>query len=50
MDARAILDHRFLVAAYTVTWVVQLTYLAFLGLRWRSQKRTVERNRRKARR
>jgi hypothetical protein len=47
MDPRAILDHQFTVAAYTVTWVVQLSYLAFLGLRWRSQKRTIERNRRK---
>ena len=49
MDPRAILDHRFLVAAYTVTWVVQLTYLASLGLRWRSQKRTADRTRLKAR-
>lgn len=49
MDPRAILDHQFTVAAYTVTWVVQLSYLAFLGLKWRAQKRADERNRRNAR-
>jgi hypothetical protein len=40
MDERAILDHQFLVAAYTITWTIQLGYLAFLGLKWRAQKRT----------
>ena len=49
MDPRAILDHQFTVAAYIVTWVIQLSYLAFLGLKWRAQKRTAERNRRNAR-
>jgi len=39
MDQRAILDHEFLVAAYAVTWVIQLGYLAWLGLKWRAQKR-----------
>jgi len=39
MDQRAILDHDFVVAAYTVTWVIQLGYLAWLGLKWRAQKR-----------
>jgi len=39
MDQRAILNHEFTVAAYTVTWVIQLTYLAFLGLKWRAEKR-----------
>jgi hypothetical protein len=47
MDPRAVLDHQFRVAAYTVAWVVQLTYLALLGLKWRSLKRTAERHRRK---
>jgi hypothetical protein len=26
--------HRHLVAAYAVTWVVQLSYLAYVGLKW----------------
>lgn len=39
MDERNILDHQFVVAAYTVTWVIQLGYLAFLTLKWRSEKR-----------
>ena len=39
MDAAAILDHKFRIAAYTVTWVIQLGYLISLGLRWRAQKR-----------
>ena len=38
MDARAILDHEFLVAAYVITWAVQLGYLAWLGLKWSAQK------------
>jgi threonine/homoserine/homoserine lactone efflux protein len=44
MDARAILDHEFTVAAYTVTWVIQLGYLAWLGMKWRAQKREAARN------
>ena len=39
MDQRDILDHQFVVAAYTVTWVIQLGYLAFLTLKWRAEKR-----------
>lgn len=39
MDQRSILDHQFVVAAYTVTWVIQLGYLAFLGWKWRTEKR-----------
>jgi hypothetical protein len=38
MEPRAVLDHQFLVAAYTITWAIQLGYLAWLGLRWRAQK------------
>jgi hypothetical protein len=34
----ALLDHQYLVAAYAVTWAIQLGYLAWLGLRWQSQK------------
>jgi hypothetical protein len=43
MDTKALLDHQFTVAAYTVTWVIQLGYLAFLGLKWRAQKREAAR-------
>ncbi|MGA7859294.1 MAG: hypothetical protein WCA11_15265 [Terracidiphilus sp.] len=43
MDQAAILDHEFLVAAYIVTWVIQLSYLAWLGFRWRAEKRNEER-------
>jgi len=39
MDQAAILDHEFLVAAYVVVWVIQLSYLAYLGYRWRVQKK-----------
>jgi hypothetical protein len=39
MDQRDILDHQFVVAAYTVTWVIQLGYLAFLTMKWRAEKR-----------
>jgi len=39
MDQAAILDHQFRVAAYVATWVIQLGYLAWLGLKWRSLKR-----------
>lgn len=49
MDERAILDHQFTVAAYVVTWVIQLGYLAFLGLKWRAQKRDAARTRRSSR-
>jgi hypothetical protein len=46
MDTKALLDHQFTVAAYTVTWVIQLGYLAFLGFKWRAQKREAARTRR----
>jgi threonine/homoserine/homoserine lactone efflux protein len=49
MDERNILDHQFVVAAYTVTWVIQLAYLAWLGLKWRSEKRNAERRSRQSR-
>lgn len=39
MDQRAILDHQFLVAAYVATWAIQLSYLGWLALKWRSEKR-----------
>jgi len=39
MDQKAILDHQFVVAAYTVTWVIQLGYVAWLAMKWRAEKR-----------
>lgn len=30
--------HRHLVAAYIVTWGVQLVYLAYVALKWRKSK------------
>jgi hypothetical protein len=44
MDESAILDHHFTVAAYAITWAIQLGYLAWLGLRWRAQKRAAARS------
>jgi len=49
MDERNILDHQFVAAAYTVTWVIQLGYLAWLGMKWRSEKRNAERKSRESR-
>lgn len=43
MDPK-IIDHHFTVAAYTVTWVIQLSYLAWLGYRWRAEKRNQNRD------
>jgi len=42
MNPAKVIDHQFVVAAYTVTWVIQLGYLAWLGLKWRSEKRSAE--------
>jgi Zn-dependent protease with chaperone function len=39
MDEKAILDHQFVVAAYVITWAVQLSYVAYLALKWRAQSR-----------
>jgi hypothetical protein len=49
MDQAAVLDHQFLIAAYAVTWAIQLGYLAWLGLKWRAQKREESRVSRKVR-
>ncbi len=38
-----VIDHHFVVAAYTVTWTIQLGYLFWLALKWRNQKRGEER-------
>lgn len=32
------LDHMFRVAAYVLTWAIQLGYVAWLGLKWQAQK------------
>jgi hypothetical protein len=39
MDPVALIDHHYTVAAYAITWVIQLGYVAWLALRWRAQKR-----------
>ena len=39
MDPKAILDHQYTVAAYVITWAIQIGYLAWLGLKWRAQRR-----------
>jgi threonine/homoserine/homoserine lactone efflux protein len=49
MDQSNILDHQFVTAAYTVTWVIQLAYLSWLGLKWRNEKRKAERKSRDTR-
>lgn len=43
MDPAAVLDHQFTVAAYVITWTLHLSYLAWLGLKWRAQKRDAQR-------
>jgi hypothetical protein len=43
MDQAAIIDHQYVVAAYIVTWVIQLGYLVWLGFKWRSEKRNAAR-------
>jgi threonine/homoserine/homoserine lactone efflux protein len=48
MSQAAILDHQFVLAAYTVTWVLQLGYLTWLGLKWRAEKRNAERRDRRS--
>ena len=49
MDQAAVLDHEFVVAAYIITWVLQLGYLTWLGLKWRAEKRNAERRTHNAR-
>jgi threonine/homoserine/homoserine lactone efflux protein len=36
-------DHLYMQAAYTITWAIQLGYLAWLGIKWRAQKHEAER-------
>jgi hypothetical protein len=43
MDPATQIDHQFVVAAYIITWTLQLGYLAWLGLKWRAEKRSADR-------
>jgi threonine/homoserine/homoserine lactone efflux protein len=49
MSQAAVLDHQFVIAAYTVTWALQLGYLAWLGLKWRAEKRNAARRAQRSR-
>ncbi len=49
MDPAAVLDHKYMVAAYIVTWGIQLSYLVWLGCKWRAQKRNAARSARQPR-
>ena len=31
--------HRHLILAYALTWVLQLSYVGYLAVKWRSEKR-----------
>ncbi|HUB00696.1 MAG TPA: hypothetical protein VMA34_20365 [Terracidiphilus sp.] len=42
-DTAKLIDHHFVVAAYTVTWVIQLSYLTWVGLKWCAQKQDAAR-------
>jgi len=39
MDQRSILDHQFVVVTYVLTWAIQLGYVAYVVLKWRTEKR-----------
>jgi hypothetical protein len=43
MNPAAILDHQFRVAAYVITWGIQLGYLGWLAAKWRAQKQNAAR-------
>jgi hypothetical protein len=38
MSPGAAIDHQFTVAAYIITWTLQLGYLVWLLFKWRAQK------------
>jgi hypothetical protein len=44
MDQSAILNHQYTVAAYIITWAIQLGYVAWLAFKWRAQKRAAARS------
>jgi hypothetical protein len=37
------LDHLFRMAAYAITWAIQLGYLVWLGFKWQAQKQSAAR-------
>ena len=37
------IDHAYRVAAYVVTWAIQLGFLAWLGWKWQAQKKRAAR-------
>jgi hypothetical protein len=37
------LNHLFTIAAYAITWAIQLGYVAWLGVRWMTQKQDAAR-------
>lgn len=39
MDRVAVLNHQYTVAAYIITWALQLGYVAWLALKWRAEKK-----------
>lgn len=43
MDPAALLDHQFRVAAYIITWAIQLGYLGWVVAKLRTQKRDAAR-------
>ena len=43
MNPGAVIDHQFVVAAYIITWSLHLGYVAWLFLKWRTQKREADR-------
>jgi hypothetical protein len=40
----AVLGHKFTVAAFAVTWAIQLGYLAWLWVKWGTEKRNDPQN------
>jgi hypothetical protein len=38
----AVLGHKFTVAAFAVTWAIQLGYLAWLGMKWRKRDKPID--------
>ena len=39
METAAHIDRQFVIAAYIITWVLQLGFLVYVGLKWRAEKR-----------
>ena len=47
MDIAAQIDHQFVVAAYIITWVLQLGFLFYVGMKWRAEKRAAAQHRKR---